>query len=168
MAAATVLLLLIYATAPISVNPHESIIVRMTLALFLFVAVVAWELRRIVSNDFPQLRAMSALAVILPLFLVTFAWIYLTASVSDPGLFSVPLTRTSAFYFTVTVFSTVGFGDITPKTSLAQTIVTVQMLLNLALIAGVIRAIFGAASVGEARKQGQSSGSESTPGGGPG
>lgn len=166
MATATVLLLVIYAVAPIGNHPNESIIVRLTIALFIFAAVLAWELRAIVTHNFPQLRALSALAVILPLFLVTFAWVYLTASISQPDLFNVPLTRTSAFYFTVTVFTTVGFGDITPKSSLGQMVVTVQMLLNLALIAVGIRAIFGAASVGEARRQDQPTGSEPKPGGG--
>lgn len=168
MATATTLLLAIYAIAPVGSHPHESIIVRMTIALFIFAAVLAWELRAIVAHNFPRLRALSALAVILPLFMVTFAWIYLTASISQPGLFNVPLTRTSAFYFTVTVFSTVGFGDITPKSSVAQILVTAQMLLNLALIAVGIRAIFGAASVGEARRQEQpdASASDSKPDGG--
>ena len=38
--------------------------------------------------------------------------------------FSEPLTRTGALYFTVTVFSTVGFGDITAKTEAARLVVT--------------------------------------------
>lgn len=163
MATATVLLLLIYAFAPVGNHPNESIIVRMTTALFIFAAVLAWELRAIVTHNYPQLRALSALAVILPLFLVTFAWVYLTASTSQPDLFSVPLTRVSALYFTVTVFSTVGFGDITPKSSLAQIVVTVQMLLNLALIAVGIKAVFGVASVGQARRRAQSMNSDANP-----
>jgi hypothetical protein len=36
------------------------------------------------------------------------------------------LTRTDALYFTVTVFSTVGFGDITAKTETARLVVTGQ------------------------------------------
>ena len=42
------------------------------------------------------------------------------------GNFSEPLTRTDALYFTVTVFSTVGFGDITAKTEAARLVVTGQ------------------------------------------
>jgi hypothetical protein len=42
------------------------------------------------------------------------------------------MDKVGAMYFTVTVFSTVGFGDITAKTDLARTLVTVQMLVNLA------------------------------------
>jgi voltage-gated potassium channel len=57
-------------------------------------------------------------------------------------------------YFTVTVFSTVGFGDITPKTDMARIVAMVQMLADLAVIAVVVRMILGAATRGVARIQG--------------
>jgi voltage-gated potassium channel len=63
------------------------------------------------------------------------------------------LSRSSALYFTVTVFSTVGFGDITPKTDAARLVVTVQMLADLAVLAIVIRLIFGAVTRGVARQR---------------
>jgi hypothetical protein len=47
-------------------------------------------------------------------------------------------------YFTVTVFTTVGFGDITATSQLARALVTVQMLLDLIVIGLVIRVFFGA------------------------
>jgi hypothetical protein len=85
------------------------------------------------------------MATVIPLFLVLFAWLYLTMSQADPTAFTGgQLDRPSALYFTVTVFSTVGFGDITPHTDTARMIVTVQMLADLAVIAVVIRLIFGA------------------------
>jgi hypothetical protein len=98
-----------------------------------------------------MLRAAVAMATIIPLFIVLFAWIYLTLARSQPAAFGVPLDRSSALYFTVTVFSTVGFGDITAKTDVARLVVTVQMLADLAVLAVVIRLIFGAASRSEAR-----------------
>jgi hypothetical protein len=102
-----------------------------------------------------MLRAAVAMATVIPLFLILFAWIYVTMSHNDPTAFigsPRPLTRSSALYFTVTVFSTVGFGDITPKTDLARLVVTVQMLADLAVIAVVIRLILGAATRGAARR----------------
>jgi hypothetical protein len=38
-----------------------------------------------------------------------------------------PLSRTDALYYTITVFSTVGFGDITPRADLARIVTMVQM-----------------------------------------
>ena len=44
------------------------------------------------------------------------------------------------------IFSTVGFGDITPHTDLARLAINLQMLADLAVAATVIRLILGAAS----------------------
>jgi hypothetical protein len=64
--------------------------------------------------------------------------------------FSVDLDRTSALYFTITVFSTVGFGDISPQIDFARWIVSVQMLLDLVVLGVIVRVLFGAAERGAA------------------
>jgi hypothetical protein len=56
-------------------------------------------------------------------------------------------------YFTVTILSTVGFGDIAAKTDLARITVTLQILMDLALVVVVARAIVFAARVGVRRKE---------------
>ena len=61
------------------------------------------------------------------------------------GSFSEPLTRMGALYFTVTVFATVGFGDISPVTDGARAAVTAQMVLNAVFIGLLVKVIFGAA-----------------------
>jgi hypothetical protein len=144
-------LLALYYLVPIAHRPHEEIGLRLGVSMALFVAVLANEVRLISRHDRPMLRAAVAMATIIPLFIVLFAWIYLTLARSQPAAFGVPLDRSSALYFTVTVFSTVGFGDITAKTDVARLVVTVQMLADLAVLAVVIRLIFGAASRSEAR-----------------
>jgi len=148
-------LLAAYFLIPVAHRQHESPALRLVLALALFVAVVANEVRLITAHQRPLLRAGVAMATVIPLFLVLFAWIYLTMSQSDPGAFTGtphPLDRPSALYFAVTVFSTVGFGDITPRTDPARMVVTVQMLADLAVIAVVIRLIFGAVNRAVSRK----------------
>jgi hypothetical protein len=144
-------LLALYFLIPIAHRPHEAIGLRLGVSMALFIAVLANEVRLISRHQRPMLRAAVAMATIIPLFIVLFAWIYLTLARSAPAAFGMPLDRSSALYFTVTVFSTVGFGDITPKTDVARLVVTVQMLTDLAVLAVVIRLIFGAASRSEAR-----------------
>ncbi len=118
---------------------------RLTAGLALFVTALTYEVRAIMKSSRPVLRAADALALVIPVFIVVFAWTYLTLAKSDPGSFSQPLTRVSALYFTVTVFSTVGFGDITPVTDSARVVVMAQMVGDLVFIAVVVRLILEAA-----------------------
>jgi ion channel len=149
--ASAVVLVVLYYVIPIEHRAHQSIALRLIVALAVFSIVLAVEVRQIAKHDHPMLRAGVAMATVIPLFLVVFAWIYLTMSTSSIAAFGQHLTRTSALYFTVTVFSTVGFGDITPKTDPARLVVTVQMLADLAVLAVVVRLILGAATRGMAR-----------------
>ncbi len=51
------------------------------------------------------------------------------------------LARTDALYFSVTVFTTVGFGDIAADSEVGRMVLTSQMLLNLRLIGVVGRLV---------------------------
>ncbi len=146
-----VILVVLYYELPIEHRAHQSVALRLSVALALFAVVLAIEVRQIAKDDHPMLRAGVSMATIIPLFLVLFAWIYLTMSASSPAAFGEQLSRTSALYFTVTVFSTVGFGDITPKTDPARIVAMVQMLSDLAVLAVVVRLILGAATRAMAR-----------------
>jgi ACR3 family arsenite efflux pump ArsB len=130
------------------------VMARLGVATAVFLSVLLFEIRGITKAKHPMLRAGVAMAVVIPLFLIFFAWIYLNMSGSDVHTFGGSMSHMKALYFTVTVFSTVGFGDITPKTDLAQLVVTVQMIADLAVIAIVVRLILGVASrsVDERRK----------------
>ncbi len=54
------------------------------------------------------------------------------------------------------MFSTVGFGDITPRTDPARIVVSVQMILDLIIIGGVVRVLFNAAQTRLKRAEGES------------
>jgi voltage-gated potassium channel len=123
-----------------------------------FLGVVSLELRAVVRDPMPVPRAALAMARLLPLFIVLFAWVYVAMSVSDPSTFSEPLTRSAALYFTITVLSTVGFGDITPVADVARLMVSVQMICDLVLIAIIVKLITGVAK--RARAQRTSAGSQ--------
>jgi hypothetical protein len=91
--------------------------------------VTAWQLHAIIRARYPALRAVEAPAATVPLFLLLFASAYFTMARISPANFSAhSLTRTDALYFTVTTFSTVGFGDIAPVSQSARLVVMAQML----------------------------------------
>src|SRR5262249_9728220 len=125
----SVVVILVYAVAPIS-QGHTSILLRLTAGLVFFGVVLVYEVRAIVKAPQPILRAARAMALVIPIFIVVFAWTYLTMARSDPTAFSEHLDRISSLYFTVTVLTTVGFGDIAPKTDAARVAVTLQMLCD--------------------------------------
>jgi voltage-gated potassium channel len=81
-----------------------------------------------------------------------FAAAYLLMADADAGAFSEPLSRTDALYFTITVFATVGFGDITPKTDLARVATMVQMLGDLLVVGLVLHLMVGAVQAGLQRR----------------
>jgi voltage-gated potassium channel len=109
--------------------------------------VLAWHVRMILVAPYPAARAVSALVVTVPLFLVVFATIYYLMSTSDESQFSEPLTRMDALYYTVTVFATVGFGDITSVSQTARTVTTLQMMAGLTLVGVIARVVVGAVQI---------------------
>jgi voltage-gated potassium channel len=62
------------------------------------------------------------------------------------------LTRIDSMYFSATVFTTVGFGDITAKGQGARVLVTIQMMLDLVVVGLVIRLVVNAVKVGRQRQ----------------
>ena len=90
--------------------------------------------------------------MIVPLYLLLFASTYFLMERASAAAFTQPLTRTDALYFTVTVFSTVGFGDITPKSETARVVLIVQMLGDLAVLGAGIRVLLGAVQRGRQQR----------------
>jgi voltage-gated potassium channel len=109
--------------------------------------VLAWHIRMILVAPYPAARAISALVVTVPLFLVVFATIYYLMGAADGAQWSEHLTRMDALYYTVTVFATVGFGDITAVSQAARTVTTLQMIAGLTLVGVIARVVVGAVQV---------------------
>jgi hypothetical protein len=116
---------------------------------------VGWQVRAILRARHPALQAIEAVALSLPLFLLLFAAAYWVLSASDPAAFSEPLSRIDCLYFVVTVFSTVGFGDVSAVSELARLLVTVQIVGDLVLIGLVLRLFVAAVDRGRARTERQ-------------
>jgi voltage-gated potassium channel len=142
----TAVLITIYYIAPLNLLTRLPLIVSMILGLILLAAMTAYQVWAILRAAQPAVRAIEALATTVPLFLLLFAATYHLMSQANPSNFSMPgLTRSDSLYFTVTVFATVGFGDIVPATPAARLVVTAQMILNLIVLGLGVRLLVGAA-----------------------
>ncbi|WP_433037827.1 potassium channel family protein [Actinomycetospora sp. CA-053990] len=146
-----VLIVVVFYVVPLRMAVDVGTLVRLVVGLAVLGALIGWQVRGIARSPYPSLRALETLAVALPLFLMLFAGTYTVLSQVDPASFSEPMARTDAVYFTVTVFATVGFGDISPVSTAARVVVTVQMLANLLLLGYVVRAILSAVDRGRGR-----------------
>jgi voltage-gated potassium channel len=134
-----------YFALPIGRESGLRALVRLGTDVALVGAVLSWQLRRISHAFLPELRSIEGLGVIIAVFLVAFSSTYLAMSHEAARTFTTSLDHIQALYFTISVFSTVGFGDITPRTDAARLVVSVQMLLDLFVIGAVVRIIFSAA-----------------------
>ena len=149
-------LVALYYLLPLDLRGSDtSVVVKMALGLAVFTALMTWQARAIAQSDNPGLRALEGLFLAVPLFLVSFASTYYLMSQADTSSFTSPLTRTDALYFTVTVFSTVGFGDITARTQSARLVVAAQIMLDLVLLGFGVRIILTAVERGRERLTGE-------------
>jgi voltage-gated potassium channel len=149
----TAALVAIYYLLPLDRSSTWVAVTMLAIGLAYLIALVAFQVRWILRSRYPGLRGVEALATSIPLFLLLFASTYVVLAAISASNFSEPLTRTDALYFTVTVFSTVGFGDITAKTEAARLVVTGQMIVDLVAVALAVKVIVGAVKRGRSGSQ---------------
>lgn len=150
----TAALLITYAVAPLSGSTGGVRLVVLVIGLVVVGLLISLGVRSIVESATPRIRAVEVLLTILPLFLISFASTYDAMSQENSAAFSTNLSRVGGLYLTVTVFSTVGFGDIVPVTDAARIVVMVQMIGDLFLIGAGVRILLGAVQIGLERKSG--------------
>ena len=151
-AGSTAVLLAVYYLLPLDRSAEWVAVMALVIGLVALIGLVAFQVRAISGSRYPGLRALEALAFTIPLFLLLFASTYLVMAALSARNFSQPLNHTGALYFTVTVFATVGFGDITPTAAVARLVVTGQMLTDLVILGVGARVILGAVSRGRQRR----------------
>jgi voltage-gated potassium channel len=149
---AAAVLVVLYYVLPLDRPWDADTAIRLLIGLLAFAGVMAWQVRAIAGSRYPGLRAAGALGLIIPLYLVLFASTYFLMERASAASFTQPLTRADALYFTVTVFSTVGFGDITAKSETARVVLTIQMLADLAVLGAGLRVLLGAVQRGRERR----------------
>jgi len=151
--ATAVVLVALYYLLPLDRIPRMPLGVLLAIGLVVLLALSAWQVRAIINAKHPTVRAIGALATTVPVFLLLFAATYFLMAKTSPASFTDHLTRTDALYFTVTTFSTVGYGDISAVSQSARLVVTAQMILDLLLLGLGIRVFIGAVQRGRQRAQ---------------
>ena len=133
----------LFAFAPLNFESQGTAARSLALSVVVLATVLAFQIRAVSRSPYPGLRALETIGTSFPLVILSFASTYYGMGRADPGNFNEVITRTDALYFTVTVFATVGFGDIVATSQAARIAVTVQMIVNMVLIGGIARVLFG-------------------------
>lgn len=126
-------------------------VVFMVAMAVVFLLYLRWQIHSIHRSGTPQTRWIESVIVLGVLFVSVFARSYRILSVVDPAMFSQELNPLDSYYYAVTVFSTVGFGDIVPKLNMAKLLTMVQMIGNLVLIGLVVRVLASAGARARSR-----------------
>jgi voltage-gated potassium channel len=126
--------------------------------LWLFVR----QIRRVPTAAAPMVQSVSALVVVFVPFLLLFSYIYLSLAARDEGEMVGLRTHLDALYFTVTMLTTVGFGDISPSGQVARAVATTQMLVNLIFLGFLVRVAFQVGQEARRRRRESSPAAEKT------
>ena len=154
----TTVLVVLYYQMPLDQPWDTGTAVRLVIGLLVFAGITVWQVKAVAGSRYPGLRAAEALGLIIPLYLLLFASTYFLMERASAANFTQSLSRTDALYFSVTVFTTVGFGDIAAKSETARVVLIVQMLADLALLGAGARVLLGAVRRGQQRRSGTDDG----------
>lgn len=133
--------------------------VLLTIGLLIIAAVLVFQTHAVLRAAHPVLRAAEALTTSFTLFVLVFAITYYLLNKGGPNVFTQPITRLDSLYFVVTVFGTVGFGDIAARSETARAVVTIQILGDILFVGVAVRAVV------EAMRRGLSNSADATHGG---
>lgn len=133
----------LYALAPEEVEAWSPIhfVLYGVVASAVFIALLIAAVSRLAKTKHPLVTGIAFVVLLSTTLVLAYAWLYVSLSNYDPTTFTEPLTKASSVYFTVTVLSTVGFGDITPVGDTARMVVTSQMILGFTVITIAIRTV---------------------------
>ncbi|WP_425476156.1 potassium channel family protein [Gordonia oleivorans] len=136
--AAGTILLVGYFLLPINADSDFKLI-GFVCGTLLLVAFVGYEIRHFLHSRYPVSTALEMLVAVATFYIVAFATLYFMLSEYDLGSMNERLSRVDALYFSLTVFTTTGFGDIAPDSTGARIVVSVQMISSFILLGLGIR-----------------------------
>jgi voltage-gated potassium channel len=136
-----VLLVALYFIAPLGQSDEPLPLgVSASLAALTICAMALLVTRRIQKQvEDPRLVDLPTLAVLFLSTVVAFAVVYFTLQRSSPGEVAGLHTRLDSLYFTLTMTTTVGFGDIHPAGQTARGIACMNLVFNAVFLGALIR-----------------------------
>jgi voltage-gated potassium channel len=140
-----VALVTVYFTIPLTRMSRPAAVAGLIAGLLIVAGLLGYQIRATARSSHPGLRAVESLGASAPLLILLFAVTHYLVDLTHPGSYSEAMTRLDALYFSVTMFTTVGFGDITPVSEPARVLAVIQMLASLIFLGVVARVLFGAA-----------------------
>ena len=147
--ATAIVLVATYYLLPLDRLSGVSLAVSLVVGLLVLTGIAAYQVRAIIRHRHSAVRAIEALAITVPSVLLLFAATYFLMAQADAGNFNVhSLTRTDSLYFTITVFATVGFGDISATSQAARIAVMAQMILDLLVLGLLVKVFLNAVQLG--------------------
>jgi voltage-gated potassium channel len=144
---AVTIMILVYSVAPEPANGWDGweFVLFGAIALIAYSSLIIAAIVRLYTSPRPLLEGVLFVIVLVAVLVLSYSWVYLSMSRSQPEAFSEVLDKQSAAYFTVTVLSTVGFGDIVPKLGAPRMVVTSQMIIGFTLFTLAIKVVTGSA-----------------------
>lgn len=126
----------------------------------LYIWVFRRQVHSVYAARYPAIRAVEALILSAAMFLALFSMVYVVISDGNDGAFTERLDAFTAYYYSLTVLATVGFGDIAPASVAARSASMLQMSLDIVFIAVLIRIMGGVArkAIGDRRDHGDGPG----------
>lgn len=97
--------------------------------------------QQVLVSDRPGLVALQAVVTAVTVLVVSFSTLYYVLGTQHSDQIDGVATKIDGLYFSVTILSTVGFGDITATGQLGRAVVTLNMALNLVLLAIAVRVL---------------------------
>ena len=162
--ATAAVLLLAYWLAPIQDPLDGRWALRLAVGLLITGLVLWWQITAVRGSARPVQQAAQGFMVSIGVFLIIFASLYLAMDQALTGAFSRSMDKISALYFAITTLGTVGYGDITPVSPVAQIVVSIQMLVDLILLAVIARVFLRTATGAVTRRKAETSVSTMTGG----
>ena len=133
----------VFVLAPFDISGDEALGLRVAASVIIPAVVLTLQILAVSRSPYPWLRAVEAVSISFPLLIFLFASTYFAMYLANPASFNEALNQTDAVYLTVTIFATVGFGDIVATSQLARISVTIQMIADMVLIGFILRVLLG-------------------------